>query len=333
MKWFYKKGLFTVWLMILVGQQGLAQHRADWLPAAGRGVMVHYLSDWQARNNGIRMNPAEWNKMVDQFDVAGLSAQLDSINARYLIFTIGQNSGYYVAPNKVYEQITGITQHCSRRDLIADLSAALHAKNIKLIVYLPSGAPAGDSIARKALQWENGPHPNRTFQQHWESIIREWSLRWGNQIDGWWFDGCYWPNIMYRAEQPPNFASFAAAARAGNPHSIIGFNPGVVYRSLSVTPHEDYIAGEIDKPELISIRRAVDGKVDGTQVHVLSFLGTKWGMGEPRFTSQQVTGWTQQVLDAGGAMTWDVPVLLNGRIPPAFINQLMALKTIKRVLK
>lgn len=330
MKWLCKKGLFLAWLIILTAQYCLAQHRADWLRTAGHGVMVHYLSDWQARVNGISMSPDAWNKMVDGVDVAGLAAQLDSIGARYLIFTIGQNSGYYVAPNKTYEKITGVTQHCSRRDLIADLSVALRARHIKLIVYLPSGAPAGDSIARKALSWENGPHANRTFQQHWESIIREWSLRWGSKIDGWWFDGCYWPNIMYRSEQAPNFASFAAAARAGNPNSIIGFNPGVVYRSLSVTPHEDYIAGEIDKPELISIRRATDGKVDGAQVHVLSFIGAKWGMGEPRFTAQQVAGWTQQVIDAGGAMTWDVPVQLNGRIPIAFINQLMVLKNMQR---
>ena len=180
------------------------------------------------------------------------------------------------------------------------------------------------------MSWENGPYPNRAFQQHWESIIREWSLRWGNKIDGWWFDGCYWPNIMYRSEQAPNFASFAAAAQAGNPSSIVGFNPGVVYRSLSMTPYEDYTAGEVDKPELISIRRAVAGKVDGVQVHILSFLGAKWGMGEPRFTRQQIAEWTQQVIDAGGAMTWDTPVQLNGRIPPAFVDQLMVLKSIKR---
>jgi hypothetical protein len=325
---FYKLGV-VLCLTLLFVERGSAQQRADWLPKAGHGVMVHYLSDWQARVNNLAMDPAQWNKMINEFDVAALVTQLEAVGAGYLIFTIGQNSGYYTAPNKVYEKITGVVQHCSRRDLVADLAAALHAKNIKLIVYLPSGAPAGDSIARKALAWENGPLPNKAFQKHWEAIIREWSVQWGSKIDGWWFDGCYWPNIMYRSEQAPNFASFAAAARAGNPKSIVGFNPGVVYRSLSITPHEDYIAGEIDKPELISIRRAVAGKVDGTQVHVLSFLGTKWGMGEPRFTKQQVIDWTQQVMNAGGAMTWDVPVLPNGRIPPEYINQLMELKALQ----
>lgn len=108
-------------------------------------------------------------------------------------------------------------------------------------------------------------------------------LRWGRKIAGWSFDGCYFPNTMYRSTEPPNFASFAAAARAGNPGAIVAFNPGVVYRILSITPHEDFTAGEIDKPELVTICRSAGGKVDGVQIHMLSFLGEKWGTGAPRF--------------------------------------------------
>jgi len=74
----------------------------------------------------------------------------------------------------------------------------------------------------------------------------------------------------------PNSASFAAAARAGNPNAILAFNPGVVYRMISLTPEEDFTVGEIDNPELVTIRRAVGGKVDGAQHHMLSFLGEKW---------------------------------------------------------
>jgi hypothetical protein len=242
-----------------------------------------------------------------------------------MIFTIGQNSGYFVAPNKTYERLTGSRGKCSQRDLIADLSAALKKQGIKLIVYLPSGAPGGDSVARKALKWENGPYANLEFQRNWEAIIREWSQRWGNKIDGWWFDGCYWPNIMYRNEQAPNFASFAAAARAGNSESVVAFNPGVVYRTLSITPYEDYTAGEVDKPEFISIKRSYEGKVDGKQIHVLSYLGKTWGMGGPRFTIDQVIGFSNQVIQAEGAITWDTPVQRNGLISDAFIKLLTEL--------
>jgi hypothetical protein len=144
-------------------------------------------------------------------------------------------------------------------------------------------------------------------------------------VAGWWFDGCYFPNSMYRSPDPPNFASFAAAARAGNPGAAVAFNPGVVYRMLSLTPYEDFTAGEIDKPELVTIRGAADGKIDGTQIQMLSYLGTTWGKGTPRFTAEQVIAFTRKVRDSGGAVTWDVPVELNGAIDRAFLDQLTAL--------
>jgi hypothetical protein len=78
---------------------------------------------------------------------------------------------------------------------------------------------------------------------------------------------------MYWSMEAPDFESFAAAARAGNPEAIIAFNPGVVYRMLSITPYEDFTAGEIDKPELMTARRSTEGKIDETQIHMLSYLG------------------------------------------------------------
>jgi hypothetical protein len=206
-----------------------------------------------------------------------------------------------------------------------DLSRALHKRGIRLIVYLPSGAPAGDRAARTALRWENGPNENREFQRKWESIIADWSRRWGTNVAGWWFDGCYWPNMMYRSKEHPNFESFAAAARAGNPNSAVAFNPGVVPRLISMTPYEDYTAGEISDPTIMTIRRTVDGRLDGKQVHILSYLGRTWGMGEPRFPTEQVITWSTEVGALGGAITWDVPVQAGGTIPPEFIDQLTAI--------
>jgi hypothetical protein len=75
----------------------------------------------------------------------------------------------------------------------------------------------------------------------------------------------------------------------------------------------------------VTIRRVVGDKVDGTQIHMLSYLGRTWGMGNPRFTVEQIVAYTKKVLDAGGAVTWDVPVELNGTIPQPFLDQLATL--------
>ena len=316
-------------LILVCGTSALPQtlpDRAAWMQQSRWGVMTHYLADWKARESGERMTVDRWNRMIDRFDVETLAEQLKSAGAGYYIITIGQNSGFYLAPNGTYDRYVAIQpSKCSRRDLVADLYEPLHKRGIKLLVYLPSGAPAGDSAARARLNWQNGPFRNIEFQRKWEEVIREWSIRWGRKIAGWWFDGCYWPNTMYRTSEPPNFASFASAARAGNPESIVAFNPGVVPRIISVTPEEDYTAGESDLPERISIRRAANGKIDGTQIHVLSFLGERWGRGAPRFSVDQAIEWSRNITKEGGAITWDVPIQPNGTIAQEFIDQLGAI--------
>jgi hypothetical protein len=318
---------FFACAVIVCAQDGPAQNRAAWMQTARWGLMGHYLADWQAKVHHVPMTVDEWNRLVDGFDADGLANQLASIGASYYQITIGQNSGYDLAPNPTYDKITGIQpSKCSRRDLIADLYTALHKRGIRLMVYLPSGAPSGDKAAVKALDWRNGPYPNREFQRKWEQIIRDWSLRWGDKISGWWFDGCYFPNSMYRSSTPPNFASFAAAARSGNPAAALEFNPGVFYRQISLTPSDDFVAGEVDYPDRLQVRGAVDGRVDGVQIQMLSFLGQTWGMGVPRFTAGQVVGYSRKLWEAGGAVTWDVPLELNGKISQPFLDQLMALK-------
>jgi alpha-L-fucosidase len=304
-----------------------SEERSAWMKEARWGVMTHYLADWIARQDG-RSQPLtveEWNELIDHFDVEGLADQLKAVGAGYHVLTIGQNSGFYLAPNATYDRLVGIQpSKCARRDLVADLSGALHKRGIRLIVYLPAGAPAGDRAAVEALGWKNGANRNAEFQARWERVIRDWSERWGKRVDGWWFDGCYWPNTMYRTSEPPNFASFAAAARAGNPESVVAFNPGVVDRILSVTPFEDYTAGEINDLERLMIRRASGGKVDGAQVHVLSYLGATWGQGAPRFNEDQVVAWSRKVNGAGGVVTWDVPIQKNGLLAGPFVEHLSA---------
>ena len=53
---------------------------------------------------------------LDDFDVEALAAQLESAGARYLVLTLGQNSGFFNAPNAAYDRRTG---YRSRRALLA----------------------------------------------------------------------------------------------------------------------------------------------------------------------------------------------------------------------
>lgn len=306
----------------------LGTGRAAWMQDEryAWGVMTHYLADWQARVHNLEMSVAVWNKLVDGFDVEGMANRLAQAGAGHYQISIGQNSGYYLAPNATYDRIVGTKpSRCSQRDLVSDLYEPLRRHDIKLMVYLPSGAPGEDKAACAALEWERGPYPNSMFQAKWERVIADWSRRWGGKVTGWWFDGCYWANTMYRGTKPPNFFTFAAAARAGNGDSAVAFNPGVIYRLIGLSPDQDFMAGEIDDPEKVNVHYPANGTVDGVQIHMLSFLGTKWGVGEPRFPTEKVIEYTKKVRDYGGSVTWDVPVELNGTIKDGFMLQLEAL--------
>jgi len=319
-------GLVVVLGLGIAARAAEPANRAAWMRETRWGVMTHYLADWRERVDHEPRSVGHWNDLIEHFDVDGVAGQLKSVGAGWYLISIGQNSGYYLSPNTAYDQLTGIApSKLSHRDLVADLAAALAPRGIRLMVYLPSGAPGADRAARDALKWEQGPHRNAEFQRHWEAILREWSLRWGDTVCGWWFDGCYWPNQMYRHDEPPNFKTFAAAVRAGNPRSAIAFNPGVVHRTLSLTPEEDYTAGEIDQPDRWTPKRNFDGLIDGAQIHVLSFLGATWGMGEPRFTPGQAIAFSKKVADAGGAITWDAPAQKGGTFAPEFMAQLKAI--------
>ncbi|MDD5705215.1 MAG: hypothetical protein PHR35_04775, partial [Kiritimatiellae bacterium] len=245
------------------------------------------------------------------FDVAGVVRQLREVRAGYFVLTLGQNSGHYCVPNETYDRLTGIRpSKCARRDLVSELHEALAPHNIRLMVYLPAGAPEYAAEAVRKLEWSKGTRC-AAFQRKWEAIIREWSLRWGKKVSGWWFDGCYYNDEMYRHAEEPNFRSFAAAIRAGNPDSIIGWNPGVVYPPYTVDKEEDYTAGEVNDP------RAFDppGRwVQHAQFHMLTYLGKTWGQLPLRFTDDEAIAHTLAFTRHGGVVTWDTPLTYEGHI-------------------
>ncbi|HGJ67695.1 TPA: hypothetical protein ENS27_20245 [bacterium] len=305
----------------------------DWFRDAKWGVFTHYLT-------GSDMSAKDWNNRVNSFDVKALADQLSYIATAYYFITIGQNSGHYCSPNSTYDKYVEICpSKCSERDLIKDIYEALEPKGIKLLVYLPSGAPAADLTSVEKLGWKWGYNGNwpawgtgRTgerladFQKKWEEIISEWSIRWGKNVWGWWIDGCYFSDEMYRHSEPPNFQSFSSALKAGNPESIVAYNPGVLTPVISLTEYEDYTAGEISDAFPVCPGR----RVNGAQYHILSYLGNWWGGGEPRFPDEFVIGYTKHVNSKDGVVTWDIPISETGSIPDAFINQLLTLKNATR---
>lgn len=321
----------------------------DWLYNAGWGVFCHYLDSGASSTEPSDTTAAQWNRRIESFDVNALAQQLEEVGAPYFFLTLGQNSGHFCSPNQIYDEIVGRRPSLlSERDLIAELATVLNARGIRLGVYLPSGAPDRDVIAIEKFAWkslhdvtEDEKTRLEEFQTKWEAVIREWSTRWGDQVFAWWLDGVYHADAMYRHADEPNFRSFAAALRAGNPKALLAFNGGVKDKAFAMSHEEDYTAGELDFSLPLAsdampwaaqkAGRWVQASEDtNVQVHYLTFLAELWGAGASRFSSDLVRGYTEYVLQRGGTITWDVPISNEGQIAPIFIERLKNLKNLKR---
>jgi len=340
----------------------------DWMKDAKYGIFCHYLADSAALQMNVTGSADDWNAQVDSFDVERFAKEANDTGAKYVCITLGQNSGFYCSPNSTYDSIVGLPSKLSKRDLVKDLYTELALYGIKTMVYLPSGAPCRDTNAMEKLRYQpefdprplgvrigsystdpNNPCDDRLseFQRNWEAVISEWSTRWGKNVCGWWIDGVYLPEQLYGNSDEPNFKSFAKAMKAGNPDSVVAFNFGVKPKIMSITPYEDYTAGEADGliadylyGPMERFTKANDtfeeamerGKnnthiEEGAQLQILSYLGKCWGFGEPRFPDALVKAYTDYINSLGGCVTWDVPISKDGKIPDQFLKQLKCLKS------
>lgn len=291
--------------------------RAAWFRDAKYGVFVHFLG-----------GGPDWNKKVDSFDVEAFAAQMKQAGAGYVIFTLGQNSGYYCSPNAAYGKHCGYEPgtHCSKRDLPMELADALAKQGIRLMLYLPSRAPQADEVAMKGLSDVNERQPApQAFTEKWSEVIREWSWRYGTKVSGWWFDGSYNTKGWDDLTQPNNWNTWAAACRAGNPDSILAFNPGtdISKAFTALCAQQDYTAGERND---FDVRPAERAAPEGVQWHILSFLGSRWAQADgPRLSDNAMIDYIRVVNAQGGTVSIDVNVADNGSVYEAHLKQLKAL--------
>ena len=303
------------------------------------GIFMHYL----IKHNRASVTAEEWNEQTRSFDAEGVARQAHEVGAKWVFFTMGQATGHFAAPNSAFDGIAGVyPSKCSERDIPLELYGALSKYGIKLCLYMPSEAPNCPNF-----NWHYGKNKETgeiytdrqaDFQRKWESVIREWSMRYGERVSAWWVDSCYFADTMYNHPDEPNFRSFAAALRSGNPDALLAFNGGINVNLESITDENDYTPGELATALPIDFSRfpmsvkTKNGKFPladaPVQYHLLCSLGKDWGhlckTDEPRFPDALVSSYTEYILGMGGAMTWEVPVdQCSGLMNENYMRQLM----------
>lgn len=184
-----------------------------------------------------------WDATLATFDVDAFAKEVESTGASFVLLALGQNSGYYCAPNATMEKAIGCAPHtyCSKRDLPLEIMKALKPKGIAVMLYLPGNPPKNNRFVRDRLKWfgSGDSSPSQETIAIWDAVIEEWATRYGANLAGWWMDGMY-DHSRYDMKQEHNWHTRAAAMKAGNPSCAITFGGC----KPSGSHYEDYYNGE-----------------------------------------------------------------------------------------
>lgn len=269
---FYSLELIPVQLLPRL-KEAASRLRSDtsWMKKAGYGLQFHWTT-LSCPETGPRIS---YEAAVSAFDPAALAKTVSRTGAGYVIFTTSHAEHFIPAPITAVDRV--LPGRTAKRDLIAELIAALHKYGIRLMLYYHIGH---DDWSDPDGWWAHTGYsasPER-FLANWKAIITEMGLRYRNGLAGWFFDdGCaYYP-------LNPDFYELTSAAKAGNPERVVCYNPWIMPR---ITDFQDYFCGEgydflTHRDELTEGGDGIftDGPQKGLQAHTNFILETNWWHG------------------------------------------------------
>ena len=302
-------------------------NKTDWFHDRKWGCFFHYLYGKAGYNAESKFQPeVSWNECVNTFDAEAFAKQMDELRAGYVFITLMQGKKYMCAPNDTYNKITGEKpgEACSERDLIMDLADELEKYDIPLMVYFTGDGPWLDEKCGPAMGYHDRFNEVVTeeFVKKWTSVLKEYAVRYGDKVKGWWIDGCC--NFFGYNEDLLKY--YKEAVTAGNENALLALNNGVYWIDLDNPEFEPLFEGETHpyKKNDIACRKYQEGNemamraiprpgpkryskyedftageemdfifypeerfTDGAQWHILSFLGQNTA-GGGRFSSY---GW------------------------------------------
>ena len=213
------------------------QNRAqkDWFASRKWGMFHHFLNfsnnTWRTGFRTYR----DYNERVNRFDVEQYARIVHEVNAGYVIFTMMQQERFICAPNETFNRLTGYKtgEACSERDLVADLIEALGKYDIPLFLYFTGDGPHKDAIAGPKIGFYDRENRmvDQRFVENWTAVLREYALRYGNKVHGWWLDGIF-DYFGYLDHDDDYIKPYHDAIKAGNPDALIAYNNGVIQIDL-----------------------------------------------------------------------------------------------------
>ncbi len=291
---------------------------ADKLLSKKFGVFTHYLAHGMAPKAGKPMS--EWNSIVNEFDVENFAKSLNQSGAGWYFLTLVQGSKYMCAPNATFDEIAGTKpgEACCERDLPKEIINALKPFDIDMCLYFTGDGPYKDIPEGKRFGFiePRGDGVTPSFVEKWASVIREYAVRYGEDINAWWIDGCY----KYFKYNDELLSLYRDACRQGNPNALVAYNDGVYDKVIKDFNISDMTAGEFNHFNILP-----DGRyVDGAQSHILAPLGTSfdgeewshWCQPGAQHSKEYMLDFVRKANERGCLVTIDVCIDHKGNIDP-----------------
>lgn len=276
----------------------------DWMMEAGYGLMFHWTSQSVQPDGSLK----SYEEAVNTFDVDRFAGMVEETGAGYVFLTIGHAESYCPAPIKSWENChPGKT---TERDLIQEIADALAKKNIQFLCYI--NGPLGFNLNVR------GDPPSvsekQEFINNFNSILAEMGERYKEKVAGYWFDS--WYQIFEEFPEVP-FEEFHAASKIGYKDRIICLNSWIY---PPVTPWQEYWAGEVGSPIELPVNGYMkDGPVTDLPYQALLIMEPYWvqqkaEMPEPRFSSEELSGYIMDCMKNNGAVTVNLGIYQDGTV-------------------
>jgi len=260
--------------------------KTDWMYRGMVGLSTHYFP----------LTVASVESVADAFDVQRVANQATEAGSAWFVFTLQHQNWLMMAPNGTFDRFVGHGDRTPERDVPLELFRALDAKGIKLLLYVNLYMSAAPAVTQAMGGWP----PNDQLVDRMAAVYREFSIRYGDKVAGWWVDGAGMPHYRNSPHRERWFAKIAGALRAGNPNAVVAISPALEVGRYSVD--SDFTAGESNDLKPIPAGRWLDG----AQWHLWTYLGGWWGSNGKRFSDQELGKYLALVTSRGGAITLDV---------------------------
>lgn len=295
------------------------------------GVFNHLL--YGNPSDGIdeakNLKPVDWNEVINAIDVEDLARRLHEVGAGYYCVTLMQGHKYMLAPNATFDRIAGTKpgEACPTRDIVMEMADALAKYDIDLYLYYTGDGPHLDDVIGPRFGFaEPRGHVTMDFVQNWASVLREYAVRYGSKVKGWWIDGCYREFFAYDDEL---MTPYYEACKAGNPDCLVSFNDGVFPDYKKNYVHEEFVCGEYNDFTVLPKSRFIDG----AQAHILAPLGrgtsenewSRWRSKGARRDGAYMLDFVRRANEAGMPVTIDVYIGLDGSWDPEQYDVLKAI--------